>query len=112
MSRGLVDVYKRQLLNMLIYMFLQPGTLENPDEPLYAGQATIQVILLLMAVACVPVLLFLKPFYLRWAHNKACLLYTSHAADESRGVDLGGSRIINKTKQNRKYKNTLTTKSQ
>jgi V-type H+-transporting ATPase subunit a len=56
---------------MLIYMFLQPGTLENPDAPLYKGQATVQVILLLMAVICVPILLFLKPFYLRWEHNKA-----------------------------------------
>ena len=56
------------LLNMLIYMFLQPGTVE---EQLYSGQATIQVILLLAAVACVPVMLFLKPFYLRWEHNRA-----------------------------------------
>lgn len=59
------------LLNMLIYMFLQPGTLENPEAPLYHGQATVQVILLMMALICVPILLFLKPFYLRWEHNRA-----------------------------------------
>ena len=33
------------------------------------------------------------------SNNRACLLYTSDAADERSSVDLGGRRIIKKKKQ-------------
>ena len=37
-------------------------------------------------------------FQLSEAQAEACLLYTSDAADERSSVDLGGRRIIKKTK--------------
>ncbi|PLB35116.1 H(+)-transporting V0 sector ATPase subunit a [Aspergillus candidus] len=84
------------LLNMLIFMFLSPGTVE---EPLYKGQATVQVLLLLLAVAQVPLMLFFKPFYLRWEHNRARALGYRGLGEQSRvsaldddGHDMNGGR--------------------
>jgi V-type H+-transporting ATPase subunit a len=69
------------LLNMLIFMFLQPGTL---DVELYKGQATVQVILVLLAVVQVPILLFLKPLYLRWEHKQTVKKGYSGIGEQSR----------------------------
>lgn len=50
------------LLNMLIMMFLSPGSV---NEPLYEHQSELQVTLLLIALLCVPWLIFVKPICLK-----------------------------------------------
>jgi V-type H+-transporting ATPase subunit a len=55
------------LITTLINIALKPGSV---DEPMYAGQAGVQTFLLLIAFICVPWLLFVKPFYLRYKHNQ------------------------------------------
>jgi V-type H+-transporting ATPase subunit a len=69
------------LLNMLIFMFLSPGTVA---EPLFPHQAGIQVFLLLVAVIQVPIMLFLKPFWLRSEHNRARALGYRGLGEQSR----------------------------
>jgi V-type H+-transporting ATPase subunit a len=57
------------LLNMLIYMFLSPGSVAKEKE-LYPFQGVVQSLLLLVAFICVPWMLCVKP-YVEWKEHKA-----------------------------------------
>ena len=73
-SRGLGDVYKRQVFHKCFnaFMILLPSIYN-------------------IRIKCSSVV------WIR--HSYCCLLYTSDAADERSSVDLGGRRIIKKKKQ-------------
>ncbi|KAI8337465.1 V-type ATPase, V0 complex, 116kDa subunit family [Chlamydoabsidia padenii] len=78
------------LLNMLIYMFLSPGTI-IPGEQLYSGQGVVQVFLVLIAVICVPWMWFGKPYYLKKQHSMhqyASVADDEHATDEEDALNV------------------------
>lgn len=77
------------LLNMLIYMFLSPGTVE---DPMFAGQAGLQLFLLAIAGICVPWMLCTKPYLEYREHQKTVAagyvgVSTNDSAQARRSVD-------------------------
>jgi len=68
------------LITTLMNMALAPGTI---DEPLFQGQANLQMIFLLLAVGSVPFLLAAKPFFLlRQQAARAATVVHHHSGDE------------------------------
>ncbi|KAF9533635.1 V-type ATPase, V0 complex, 116kDa subunit family [Crepidotus variabilis] len=74
------------LLNMLINMFLKPGTVEA-SEQLYRGQSFVQVVLLGTAGVCVPWLLIAKP-YLAYKEMNQTRGISLHEEEEGNGQAL------------------------
>lgn len=57
------------ILNVVIQMFLSPFS-SNPAYTFYSSQKTVQMVLLFAALASVPVMLGMKPFFLWRDHQK------------------------------------------
>jgi len=77
------------LLNVMIQMFLSPVNLKIENK-LFNGQEIVQPILLLLAVLSVPVMLLVKPLYLRSQNNaKLKRIPTSFEVEETHGHGSG-----------------------
>ncbi|KAK9765378.1 H(+)-transporting V0 sector ATPase subunit a [Basidiobolus ranarum] len=94
------------LLNMLIYMFLSPGSVDNANL-LFKGQATVQLVLIFIAVICIPWMLLAKPFVLKRLHtreirNGKVTDVTAHQANKT-----GDPHDLNPTNDNRKHSDEI-----
>ncbi|EDV27659.1 uncharacterized protein TRIADDRAFT_63670 [Trichoplax adhaerens] len=64
-----------RLLILMINMFIKFAQKLQPSEILYHGQETVNLVLVVVAVLCVPWMLLIKPFYLRWKHKRKLRSY-------------------------------------
>ncbi|KAJ2523915.1 H(+)-transporting V0 sector ATPase subunit a [Coemansia sp. RSA 2049] len=98
----LTHISPPSLLNMLIYMFLSPGSV-GESERMFRGQAALQTVLLLLALACVPWMLLVKPFILRREHQKIISegygRISSHVRVSSEDDAPGGAIIVSEQEE-------------
>ena len=64
------------LIQTMIDMFLSPGSVAE-ENLLYEGQAVVQAIFLLVAVACIPMMLLPKPFIEQGKRKGGCKMFSS-----------------------------------
>jgi len=76
------------LIITLINIALKPGQV---DDPLYAGQAGVQVTILGIAMICVPWLLCVKPYFLYKAHQDSLKSDSLHSSGSGHGA---GARLM------------------
>lgn len=67
--------------------------LPNCDQWMYEGQYTVQVVLLLLALICVPLMLFPKPFIMRSQHRARAMQQqmvnnTTATVEENVGISM------------------------
>jgi len=79
-DRGRADLY-----SVMIDMFLSPGAVED-DGRLYDGQASMQVFLLLIAFASIPLMLLPKPLILRKRHQSGHMELMNDDDDEPSAI--------------------------
>ncbi|KAJ2781422.1 H(+)-transporting V0 sector ATPase subunit a [Coemansia javaensis] len=98
----LTHISPPSLLNMLIYMFLSPGSVSE-SERMFRGQAALQTLLLLTALVCVPWMLLVKPLILRREHQQIISegygRISSHARVSSEGEGLGGAIVVSEQEE-------------
>lgn len=75
-----------RISNTLIFMVLSPGNVD-PDNQLYAGQAFVQTVLLLLAGICIPWMLCAKP-YLIWKEQQDIKVAGYGQIGATRDIDL------------------------
>eukprot|EP00735_Rhodelphis_limneticus_P009068 TRINITY_DN2518_c0_g1::TRINITY_DN2518_c0_g1_i1::g.19327::m.19327 TRINITY_DN2518_c0_g1::TRINITY_DN2518_c0_g1_i1::g.19327 ORF type:complete len:821 (-),score=262.11,sp/Q9SJT7/VHAA2_ARATH/45.57/0.0,V_ATPase_I/PF01496.14/3.8e-259,Vps5/PF09325.5/0.0081,Vps5/PF09325.5/2.8,DUF2216/PF10226.4/0.052,DUF106/PF01956.11/0.49,MutS_III/PF05192.13/1.8e+02,MutS_III/PF05192.13/2.4,CHASE3/PF05227.8/87,CHASE3/PF05227.8/1.8,Sec34/PF04136.10/0.36,Sec34/PF04136.10/3.2e+03,TMPIT/PF07851.8/2e+02,TMPIT/PF07851.8/0.38 TRI len=83
------DCYAPDIKQVLIDMFMSPGSWNDDYDRLYSGQETVQVFLVLIAVICMPWMLLCKPLILRYQHASGFKTIGGHGGHDEEEFDFG-----------------------